>query len=475
MTTLVSIENFIKKFSREVDENNAAIFAGAGLSVGAGFVNWSDLLREIADELNLDVDKEHDLVSLAQYHLNDRGANRDGLNRAIIDHFSNENTVTENHRILARLPITTFWTTNYDDLIERSLRDAGKIPDVKHTKEDLPRTIRNRDAVVYKMHGDAQHPNDAVIAKDDYQTYMQKRGSFVTALAGELVSKTFLFLGFSFSDPNLDHVLGRIRSEMGSCQRTHYCILRKEQKLDSDSPGDFEYRKIKQEHFINDLKCRYNIQTVLIDSYAQITDILTKIERVHKQRTIFVSGAADDYSPWAEADALDLCANISALIVKKGFRIVNGLGLGVGSAIVEGALREIYRNQRRKLTDQLQIRPFPQSDDAKKMWSRYREDMLDYAGVAVFVFGNKASENGLVLSNGMREEFDIAIAKGVTPLPLGFTGSMAEELWREVVNSFEKIIPKSLHGIKPDFVSLGDKTKSGQEHLKTLERILDSL
>ena len=172
---------------------------------------------------------------------------------------------------------------------------------------------------------------------------------------------------------------------------------------------------------------------------------------------------------------MDLCANISALIVKKGFRIVNGLGLGVGSAIVEGALREIYRNQRSKLTDQLQIRPFPQSDDAKKMWSRYREDMLDYAGVAVFVFGNKASKNGLVLSNGMREEFDIAIAKGVTPLPLGFTGSMADELWREVVNSFEKIIPKSLHGIKPDFVSLGDKTKSGQEHLKTLERILDSL
>jgi len=65
VTTLVSIENFIKKFSREVDENNAAIFAGAGLSVGAGFVNWSDLLREIADELNLDVDKEHDLARIS--------------------------------------------------------------------------------------------------------------------------------------------------------------------------------------------------------------------------------------------------------------------------------------------------------------------------------------------------------------------------------------------------------------------------
>lgn len=473
--SLVSIENFIKKFSREIDENNAAIFAGAGLSVGAGFVNWSDLLREIAEELNLDVDKETDLVSLAQYHLNDRGANRDGLNRAIIDHFLHENSVTENHRILARLPIATYWTTNYDCLIERALSEAGKIPDVKHAKADLPRTIRNRDAVVYKMHGDAQYPNDAVIAKDDYQTYMQKRGPFVTALAGELVSKTFLFLGFSFSDPNLDHVLGRIRSEVGICQRTHYCILRKEQQQESDSPGDFEYRQIKQNHFVNDLKHRYNIQTVLIDSYDQVTEILKKIECVHKRKTIFISGAADDYSPWSDADAMNLCADISALVVQKGFRIVNGLGLGVGSAIVEGALREIYRNQRGKLTDQLQIRPFPQSDDAKKIWRRYREDMLDYSGVAIFIFGNKAIENGLASSAGMREEFDISLAKGVLPLPLGFTGSISEELWHEVVANFENIFPKNLKNIKPYLLSLGDKTRLDKDHLKTLESILNNL
>lgn len=475
MIDLISVENFIKKFSREVDEKNAAIFAGAGLSVGSGFVNWSELLREIAEELNLDIDKEHDLVSLAQYHLNERGANRDGLNRAIIDHFLNENAISENHRILARLPISTYWTTNYDELIEKSLRSVGKIPDVKHSKEDLPRTIRNRDAIIYKMHGDAKYPNDAVIAKDDYQTYMQKRGPFVTALAGELVSKTFLFLGFSFSDPNLDHVLGRIRSELGNCQRTHYCILRKEQRLDSDAPGDYEYREVKQRHFINDLKYRYNIQTVLIDSFKDVTQILKKIECVHKQKTIFVSGAADDYSPWSEPDALNLCANISALIIKRGFRVINGLGLGVGSAIIEGALREIYRNQRSKLTDQLQIRPFPQSVDAKKLWRRYREDMLDYAGVAIFIFGNKSTDDGLAISKGMREEFDIAVEKGVIPLPLGFTGSMAKELWEEVSSNFDKMFPRNLHAIKPDFISLGDKNKPEQEHLETIERILDRL
>ena len=472
---LVTIESFVKKFSREVENQNAAIFAGAGLSIDAGFVNWPELLREIADDLKLSVDKEHDLVSLAQYHLNERGSNRDGLNRAIIEHFLCEATVTENHRILARLPITSYWTTNYDGLLEKSLKEAGKVPDVKHTKDHLPRTVPNRDAVVYKMHGDAESPNDAVIAKDDYETYMQKRGPFVTALAGELVSKTFLFLGFSFADPNLDHILGRIRSELGNSQRTHYCILKLEEPLPDDAPGEFEYRKVKQEHFIKDLQQRYNIQTVLINSYAQITDILRQIELVHKQKTVFVSGAADDYSPWDESDALELCANIAALLIKNKFRIVNGLGLGIGSAIVEGALREIYRNQRAKLTDQLQIRPFPQSDDAKLLWTQYRNDMLDYAGVAIFLFGNKITDDGLMLSNGMREEFDIAVGKGVLPIPLGFTGSMAEELWKEVTIDFDKFFPPQFAALKAYIFELGDKSKANSEHLKTLEDLLKSL
>lgn len=469
---MVSVERFVSEFSKEVEEQNAAIFAGAGLSVNAGFVNWADLLKDIAEELNLSVEKEHDLVALAQYHLNQRGNNRDGLSRAIIQHFIRDSQVTENHRILARLPITTFWTTNYDKLIEQAVSDAGKIADVKYKTSHLPRTIPKRDVVIYKMHGDVESPDEAVIAKNDYQTYMQSRGSFVTALSGELVSKTFLFLGFSFSDPNLDHILGRIKSELKESQRTHYCILKKESAKPGDNDGDLTYRLVKQDHFIKDLSQRYNIQTVLVDSYDEITVILRSIEKGHKRHTVFVSGAADDYSPWSQQDALDLCANVGALLVRNNFRIVNGLGLGVGSSIVEGALREIYRNQRSKLTDQLQIRPFPQSDDARTLWTRYREDMLDYSGVAIFLFGNKIEKGLLVPSNGMKEEFDIAIRKGVLPIPLGFSGNVAEELWNQVVTNFNAYFPNELSPVQQHLLTLGDKGRSADEHLMTLEIIL---
>jgi hypothetical protein len=82
----------------------------------------------------------------------------------------------------------------------------AKTPDVKTTVENLATTVPRRDAVVYKMHGDVSQPDKAVVTKDDYESYESHRHLFSTALRRDLVSKTFLFIGFSFNDPNLNYV-----------------------------------------------------------------------------------------------------------------------------------------------------------------------------------------------------------------------------------------------------------------------------
>jgi len=48
-----------------LDNKNAAVFAGAGLSMASGYVDWKGLLRNIIQGLGLDPNKEHDLVTLA--------------------------------------------------------------------------------------------------------------------------------------------------------------------------------------------------------------------------------------------------------------------------------------------------------------------------------------------------------------------------------------------------------------------------
>lgn len=456
---VVSIEKFIEDFTNELRERNVAIFAGAGMSVDAGFVNWKGLLKPLADELNLDVEKEHDLVMIAQYHVNHHGSNRNDLTNAILNGFSSRQTkVTENHRVLARLPVDTYWTTNYDTTIEDALRASGKSPDVKHDPKQLLQTLHGRHAIVYKMHGDVAHATDAVLCKADYETYHLSRGDFLTALAGDLLSKMFLFIGFSFSDPNLDYVLGRLHTRHGSNLRKHYCFVRKEMKEATDKEGDFEYRKAKQEYFINDLQ-RYNIRAVLVDEYSEITAVLRRVEARYKCKTIFVSGAAHTYGDKLTTDqALGLVHRLSKSLVKEKFRLVTGLGLGIGSTVVDGALQQIYWEERRTVTDELVIRPFPQSSDGQKLWRAYREDLLDFAGLAVFMFGNKLAGDPpeVVPSNGVVEEFNIAVSKGLRVLPLGFTGFVARDLWNQVRVDFEKFYPGASARFKTLFEQLGD-------------------
>ena len=291
-----NIESFIREYLKEINEDNAAIFAGAGLSASAGFVNWRELLRPVAEELQLDIEKENDLIAIAQYHFNEQGNNRHTLNQLLIEKLDISSDSTDNHRILARLPISVYWTTNYDQLIENSLREAGKIADVKYVTAHLATTKTRRDAVVYKMHGDIQHPHEAILIRDDYEKYHLSHGAFINALSGDLVSKTFLFLGFSFSDPNLDYILSRVRVVFRENQRRHYCIVKQIVKQNNESDVDFTHAETRQKLWIADLK-RFNVRTLIVEDYCQITEILHRIERAFRQRTIFISGSAEGKRP----------------------------------------------------------------------------------------------------------------------------------------------------------------------------------
>src|SRR5690606_35605914 len=99
---------------------------------------------------------------------------------------------------------------NYDTLIEDALRRAFRVSDIKSHVDQLTHSRPKRDAIVYKMHGDVQMPQSAIIYKEQYEKYYFTHAAFITALSGDLVSKTFLFIGFSFTDPNLDYVLSRL-------------------------------------------------------------------------------------------------------------------------------------------------------------------------------------------------------------------------------------------------------------------------
>lgn len=440
-------ELFIKEFSKAIHEGNAAIFAGAGTSVSAGFVNWKELVRPFSEEIKLDIEKETDLIGVTQYYINAK-RHRANINQAIIDNFLSQEAETDVMNLLTRLPISTYWTTNYDTVIEKGLENNHRKADVKRKETNLAYSVPNRDAVVYKMHGDVMLPEEAVISKDDYARYSNDHSLFITALHGDLVSKTFLFVGFSFEDPNLDSILGKLHVLLKENTREHFCIQKKVSKSDFNALGktdevindEFTYALIKQDLKINDLK-RYGIETVLVDEYSEIPQLILKIEEEYLKKTIFISGSISGYNTtWSEENVNKYCYNLSNFLISENYKIISGFGFGIGSSIINGALDKIYESKYRHVNEYLGLFPFPQYEIGGKnlaeRWTENRKEMISSAGVCIFIFGNKADSNGnIVDATGMLEEFEIARKTGKIIIPIASTGFTAKRIFKEMKES----------------------------------------
>lgn len=434
MVSGVSVETFLDVYLNDLANSRAAVFVGAGLSVPAGFVDWKSLLRPIAEDIELDIDRETDLIRLTQFAINEAGG-RARVNARLINEFTRRATITQNHELLAQLPISAFWTTNYDSLIEESLTAIGREPAVIHSQEQLPSRSQWANATIYKIHGDRSRPDQCVLSQDDFENYKETRGQFTELLRGALVETTFLFLGYSLSDPNIDHLLSRIRIRFGPDRREHFWITKRTTPDNCASIEDFEYRRAREDLRIRDLK-RYGIQTILVDSYSAVTVILKELVQRYRRRSVFVSGAAHDYTPLGQHTLENLTRGIGERLATEDYTLISGGGLNIGTAAVLGAVaranqRGVLTNDRIKVTafDQL-IEDDPQARD--RQYRQYRRQMLESTGFAIFISGNKIEGNTVTAATGVLSEFELALQSNVIPIAIGASGHVAEDLWHRI-------------------------------------------
>jgi len=129
-----------------------------------------------------------------------------------------------------------FYTTNYDDFLERSLRLSGRQVQVVTSERDMG--AHGHDTEVVKFHGDFNAPDEMVFSEGHYYRRMRLDGPLDLKLRSDLLGRAAFFVGYSFRDLNvgylfdvLDNALkGMPNSPSG---RRAYIVVH--------NPSDFEY------------------------------------------------------------------------------------------------------------------------------------------------------------------------------------------------------------------------------------------
>jgi hypothetical protein len=130
-----------------------------------------------------------------------------------------------------------YYTTNYDDFLERALRKSGRTAQAMTAERNVAHDRTHVEVV--KFHGDFNSPKEMVVTESQYMDRMRLENAMDFKLRGDILGRAVLFIGYSFRDPNVNyifHLVNKLFSnlpESGSGRRA-YIVL--------PDPSDFERR-----------------------------------------------------------------------------------------------------------------------------------------------------------------------------------------------------------------------------------------
>jgi hypothetical protein len=193
------------ELAEQLRRGNVVLFVGAGLSIGAGLPGWGALVRPLAERIGYSGD---DLLKAAQYYENRNGRHalitylRDQLDTTAVES-------TENH--------------NFDDLLERAYRKAERQVNLVVGATELPYWDESKVNLV-KLHGTYDRPASLIITERDYHTIYRSNALILQQLNTLLATRTFLFLGYSMSDPDFSQIYDQLHVDLGRDQRRPYLV-----------------------------------------------------------------------------------------------------------------------------------------------------------------------------------------------------------------------------------------------------------
>lgn len=225
-------------------EGRLVPFIGAGVSMSVNWaesselkrgLSWAELVDEAARLLGFsDPDllrvRGNDLQILEYYKLknNDEVAQ---LRNWILRNMNPPDVALQESAIHAALAAMTkcplMYTTNYDDFIERALRQHGRRTHAVAVEAHIAKSIVTNSSLsdpsteIVKFHGDLNNPGRMVLSESDYEKRLKFTDIEDQRLRTDLLGRALLFVGYSFRDWNVSYLFRMVNESFGrrpSCE-----------------------------------------------------------------------------------------------------------------------------------------------------------------------------------------------------------------------------------------------------------------
>lgn len=398
------------------------VFCGAGATADSTNIEWVDLLKKELDILG--DNKPSDNYRIAKYYELHFGRNK--LINSIENLLKSNNNESNHIKQLLKLPISEFWTTNFDTIIEDMIINIKKQnPAIIYNQDNLFKINEKDEYNVFKLNGTISDSNSLVLTSDDYVKYFDTQKLLVSFLQTKLITKTFLFIGYSFQDNLILECLNKINKTLSMSSHYHYRII----KYDNDKSTILD---VESKYLENN----YRIKTIFVNTYEEIDSFLEAIYRRVILHNVFISGSFRKLDDIEEDRADDICKELTNKLIENGFTIHIGNGKRLGSLIISNILKNSLKlgcdfkskfviNQfidhqfyKRKLTDVVEHK------------NRIRKMQKDCA-IVVFMYGQY--DDGI--SKGVLIEFEEAQKSNKYLIPIPSTHYAAEYLYNHFSNS----------------------------------------
>ncbi|WP_296282808.1 SIR2 family protein [Pseudoxanthomonas sp.] len=288
-------DQVLGRIKRILKQPDAVIFVGSGISVWSGLPSWKRLLEDLADYLHssgLDATLVLQEVEAGDY-LQAASYGFDVLTKTQIAEFIRkacrfgEAKPHEVHRLISTLGPKCFITTNYDDLIEQSVRtwlpsEIFPAPITNNTiLEAAEASQASSTNYIFKPHGDLGDTDSLILSREQYRSLLPQgdKHAALDALKTILVSRPIVYFGFGLKDPDFLYLRDILSNIYRGSVRDHYAVL------PDVTHGQIEYwKKNYGIHLVGYETSKLPDNSV---SHKSLIDLLNRLheEREHKSDT----------------------------------------------------------------------------------------------------------------------------------------------------------------------------------------------